>query len=164
MQNAPIEKLGTGIWFMLHFMGKNATTPQLKSAYRENIKKLAIEFPCEKCRPHFSKFVDENPLILFDHILNEKGEDIGYFKWSVLCHNKVNAFLKKYTPSFEEAYIFFYGIGFTECNECKPPNIPVAPEQDIPNSKSETSPINKFLIPINRKIPISKINLISKKG
>ena len=124
MRFAPIEELGKGIWFMLHFNAKHATTPKLKEAYRENVKLLAANFPCAKCQPHFQKFLDEHPLILFDHILNEKGEDIGYFQWSVLCHNKVNKFLNKYIPSFEEAYNFFYlpaGSGGAEaCTQCAP--------------------------------------------
>jgi len=116
MNHRTIEEIGPGIWFMLHFDGKFAVTNKLKDEYENKVQTLANNFPCAKCRPHFITLIKEIPLSLFRAIFNEKEEDIGFFKWSVIVHNNVNRRLGKKEYSFEEAYNFWYPSGSNHSN------------------------------------------------
>jgi len=111
-------KIGPGIWFGIHINAIKAITDPLKEAYIININALCDNFKCKKCQPHFRKFIDTHPLSNYWNIRDNKGNDIGFFKWSWEMHNQVNKFLKKYEPTLEEAYDFFSNSELGACFNC----------------------------------------------
>lgn len=125
--------LGPGIWFTMHIEAIAAITDDLKQAFVRNINYLCDNFKCETCKTHFRKFIDTHPFHLYWKI-NHRGNDIGFFKWTWELHNKVNAFLKKYQPSLDEAYSYYTSNGV--CTDCGDKDIshfsdiiqPVAPK------------------------------------
>lgn len=121
--------IGPGIWFDIHVTAINATTNKLKEAFVIYINNLCENFRCKKCQPHFREFIDNNPLANYWGIYSPTDrKDIGFFKWSWLLHNEVNARLRKYQPTFEEAYRFFANSDMGACFNCpEPEKIPEEP-------------------------------------
>lgn len=111
-------KIGPGIWFDMHTEAVAATTDSLKEAFIININALCDNFKCKKCQPHFRKFIDTHHFRDYWNIFDEKGKDIGFFKWTWELHNQVNRFLKKYEPSLEEAYNYFADTEAGACFNC----------------------------------------------
>lgn len=111
-------KFGPGLWFKIHMDAISTNTDQLKNSYIININTLCDNFKCKHCQTHFRKFIDSHDFKKYWNIYNSKGEDIGFFKWSWELHNNVNRFLKKYEPSFEEAYNFYFNPDIGICTTC----------------------------------------------
>ncbi len=107
--------VGPGIWFTLHTQALAATTDELKRAFVIFVNNLCDNFRCANCKTHFRHFINTHPFQLY-WTLMYKGRDIGLFKWTWELHNKVNAFLHKYQPSFDEALEFFSGSSV--CTDC----------------------------------------------
>lgn len=140
--------IGPGIWFQMHLQAAHATTPQLKAAFRENIKLLIDNFKCTKCQEHFRKFYEKYPLNRYENIRDQEGNDIGYFRWTWELHDQVNAFLKKPRPSLKEAYSYYRDETAGVCTDC---------------GGKEENTIN--LPPIITQVkPITKLKFVSRNG
>src|ERR1700678_3958359 len=114
--------IGPGIWFDIHVTAISAITDKLKEAFVIYINTLCENFRCKKCQPHFRAFIDNNPLVNYWGIYSTTDrKDIGFFKWSWLMHNEVNARLGKYQPTFEEVYHFFANSDMGACFNCPEP-------------------------------------------
>lgn len=111
-------KVGPGIWFKMHIDAIIAVTDTLKDAFIINVNAVCDNFKCKKCQPHFRKFIDTHPFKNYWNITDSKGNDIGFFQWTWEMHNQVNNFLKKYEPTFEEAYAFFSNNEAGACFNC----------------------------------------------
>lgn len=111
-------KIGPGMWAGLHIEAVYATTDALKTAFITNTNAKCDNFRCKKCQPHFRKFIDTYPLTNYWNIRDNKGRDIGFFKWTWELHNQVNKFLGKYQPTFEEAYAFWSNSEAGACFDC----------------------------------------------
>lgn len=122
-------KVGPGVWFKMHIDAIKAVTDVLKEAFIVNINAVCDNFKCLKCQPHFRKFIDTHPLKNYWNIYDRKGRDIGFFKWTWEMHNQVNKFLKKYEPTFDEAYEYFSDSGAGACFSCGDNIIQPLPEQ-----------------------------------
>jgi hypothetical protein len=142
-------KIGPGIWFDLHVEAVHATTDPLKEAFIVNTNAKCDNFKCKKCQPHFRKFIDTHNWKDYWNILDVKGRDIGFFKWTWELHNQVNKFLGKYQPTLEEAYEFFANAEAGACFNCggapagtTGPTGPSAPKppDTIPEQRSRAIP------------------------
>lgn len=140
-------KIGPGMWADMHVEGVYATTDALKEAFVINTNAKCDNFKCKKCQPHFRKFIDTHPFKQYWNIKDEKGRDIGFFKWTWECHNAVNKWLNKYQPTLEEAYDFWSNTEAGACFNCgsQPvtqsslPPLPTLPDLPITSSTSSTS-------------------------
>lgn len=112
------SKIGPGIWFKIHIDGVKAITDELKNAFIHNINALCDNFKCKNCQDHFRKFIDNIPLINYWNIKDDKGSDIGFFKWTWELHNQVNKFLGKYEPTLEEAHKYYSSADTGVCFDC----------------------------------------------
>ena len=110
--------VGTGIWFSLHIDAVHAVTDESKEHFIVKVNNICDNFKCKKCQPHFRKFIDTYPLTNYWNIIDEQGNDIGFFKWTWELHNQVNKFLKKYQPTLQEAYNYFSDKNAGVCFNC----------------------------------------------
>lgn len=127
-------KVGPGMWFSIHTDAVAAVTDALKAAFIVNINAKCDNFKCKKCQPHFRKFIDTHDFSNYWNIRDNKGRDIGFFKWTWELHNDVNGRLGKYRPTLEEAYDFYTNPEAGACFNCgssvkQPPIVTVIPEQ-----------------------------------
>lgn len=90
------QNVGPGVWFILHCISFCADENKFNvDKYTlfglvEHIKKY---FPCEECKRHFSKMINDNPL----------RKDRDFFQKVFFWHKTVNCRLKKDTPTHELA-------------------------------------------------------------
>lgn len=115
------EIIGPGMWFKIHTNAVHAITPVLKSAFAVNINKLCDSFRCKVCQPHFRLFIDTHPFINYNNMFDDRGRDIGYFKWTWELHNSVNNRLDKPCPTLEEAYNYYLDATAGTCETCGRP-------------------------------------------
>lgn len=112
--------IGPGIWIHIHIKAKNATTPEKKEEFMNDMYMYYNEFPCLNCRKHIREYMDEHPFSPFIELKNNKGREIGMFKWSWMFHNAVNIRLYKPYLNWENACIM-YNIDEDEiipCTDC----------------------------------------------
>ena len=134
-------KIGPGVWFKIHTDAVAATTDELKRAFVLNINFLCDMFKCKKCQGHFREFIDSHPLRNYWDF-KYKGKDAGFFKWSWEFHNHANQFLKKYQPTFDEAYSFFSDADSGVCTDCGGEILIKQPsEKDTKPTKQNIPPI-----------------------
>jgi hypothetical protein len=115
-------KIGPGIWFSIHIEAVHATDDNSKNKFITNINNLCDNFKCQKCKPHFRKFIDTHPLTNYWNIKDNHGNDIGFFKWSWELHNQVNKFLNKPQPSLSDAYSYYSSSSVGICFDCHTTN------------------------------------------
>lgn len=111
-------RVGPGIWFKMHIDAVEATTDKLKIVFEININALCDNFKCKKCQKHFRKFLNKHPLKYYWNIKDDKGRDIGFFKWTWEFHNAVNRYLGKYQPTLREAYEIYSTPDIGACFNC----------------------------------------------
>ena len=109
--------IGVGIWILLHIKSKHATTLQTKNEFIDLMYLLSVEFPCGKCRGHIQEYLRDHPFEPFMNMLNEKGEDVGMFKWTWMFHNTVNNRIHK--PHMEWVTAWgMYNSDIEPCTDC----------------------------------------------
>jgi hypothetical protein len=113
-----IEVLGPGWWMKIHRDAVRATTEERKRCFEYNMVEDCDTFPCAKCKTHLRTFIDNHPLKNYWYIKDNKGHDIGFFKWTWELHNQVNQRLKKYQPTLEEAYGYYTESAVNACFNC----------------------------------------------
>ena len=106
------DKYGPGIWFMLHLMSSQATTPELKDSFIKNVTVLGEHFPCNDCKHHFAAYIAEHPVK--DYV----NKDRGLFLWTWEFHESVNKRLNKQSVSFDEAWSKFSSTSPICTDEC----------------------------------------------
>jgi len=102
----------------MHRDACRATTEERKRSFMHNIEEDCNTFPCARCKIHFRNFLDNYPLKQYWLIKDDKGRDIGFFKWTWELHNQVNRRLRKYEPKFEEAYNYYTQEPISACFNC----------------------------------------------
>lgn len=110
-------KLYGAVWTIIHIMARRAVTEEQKKEFMNFMYMLSVEFPCGNCRTHIQAYLHEHSFDPFMNMLNEKGEDIGLFKWSWIFHNTVNARLHKPIMDWETAW-HMYDTGHEICTNC----------------------------------------------
>ena len=143
-------KIGPGMWFDIHIDGVTAITDALKQAFTININAKCDNFKCKKCQPHFREFINTHDFKNYWNIRDNKGRDIGFFKWTWELHNEVNARLGKYRPTLEEAYEFYTNPEVGACFNCgksapvkpiiSPINQAQASSSEMPEQRSRAIP------------------------
>ena len=116
------------IWFTIHILAKHADTPERKSQFIDYMHLLSVEFPCGKCRTHIQEYLRDHPFEPFMNMINEKGEDVGMFKWSWMFHNTVNLRLHKPFVDWDTAWEMF-DTGREVCTNCS---------GSLPNSRNNS--------------------------
>ena len=85
-------------WFFLHIISFNYPenpTQEDKEYYRTFFVNLKNVLPCNECKIHYSKLIEEFPI---EPHLDSKKE---LFKYVYILHKKVNKRLKKRNESFK---------------------------------------------------------------
>lgn len=90
--------VGPGIWYSIHVLAANAKTQKEKEFTVKQIRIIQDNFPCQECKIHFGKYLENHPPE--DSI---KGSPESLFLWTVNFHNAVNFRLGKPQISYEEA-------------------------------------------------------------
>lgn len=90
------------LWSIIHKQALRATDRKKKEAFECFINNLALDFPCEKCKPHFQELLKDIPMNRFEGT-KYNGVDISYFYWTFHLHNMVNLRLNKEMMLLEEA-------------------------------------------------------------
>lgn len=85
-----------GIWFCIHLFAINCDSQEMKNSFINFINILIDNFKCNECKKHFKEYLSKYPL-----------DESNLFKWSWEFHNKVNKFLEKKCPTYDEAYEYF---------------------------------------------------------
>lgn len=110
MEENKIEKLGPGIWFLIHM---ESLFCQDKYKFIDFIYRLAENFPCARCKVHFKEYLLENPPE--DYM---RFED-GLFIWSWKFHNSVNKRLRKPLIDYNTALkMYLDSKEHDNCNFC----------------------------------------------
>ena len=113
--------IGPGIWFEMHTEAVQCKNDQRKRAFVTRINNLCDKFRCIKCKLHFKKFINSHPFENYWFVYNNKGEDIGFYKWTWECHNNVNRFLGKPQVDLEESYEYYMsqsaGVCIGDCGK-----------------------------------------------
>ena len=110
--------IGPGIWFEMHTEAVQCKNDQRKRAFVTRINNLCDKFRCIKCKLHFKKFINSHPFENYWFVYNNKGEDIGFYKWTWECHNNVNRFLGKPQVDLEESYEYYMSQSAGVCIDC----------------------------------------------
>lgn len=116
MNSFDIKIEGRGIWYVIHTLALHANTNPLKESYILTINTLADHFGCETCKPHFKKFIVDNPFKKYWHI-KYNNEDLGFFKWSWELHNFVNKRLNKPILNFEDVLFNYKNMVCHDCHD-----------------------------------------------
>lgn len=157
-------KVGPGMWFKMHVNAVKAITDELKEAFIININADCDNFKCKKCQGHFRKFIDTHSFKNYWRIIDEKGRDVGFFKWTWELHNLVNKFLNKYQPNFQEAYEFYSDREIGACFNCGSDNKIVTVNKNI-DAETRTlviPPILTSYIESKDKTSLQPFHLITK--
>ena len=96
-------RIGPGIWFNIHMKAKKATDEKGKKEFIDDMYMYYDEFPCGNCREHIQEYMNTHSFEPFMNMKNDKGREIGMFKWAWMFHNAVNTRLKKPYVEWETA-------------------------------------------------------------
>lgn len=111
---------GPGKWHDIHTIAKDAITDDKKKNFLYFMGYVRDNLPCLECRGHCGNYMKTNPLEPFFNVYDDKGNDIGLFKWSWQFHNAVNQRLKKPIMTWNEAMDLYYnedGVCTSSCDE-----------------------------------------------
>jgi hypothetical protein len=155
---ADIQRIGPGIWYVIHLQGARAITPELQNSFILNINDLANNFKCQKCKGHFLKYIEKFPLQQWTQPLPNGIP--GLFAWTVNLHNEVNRFLKKPIMTVEDAYKIYIDDDLGACFNCGSEPTPLlAPADAKPNDVSIRPPPKPIMVPnTNRPMPFKLIS------
>jgi hypothetical protein len=159
---ADIQRIGPGIWYVIHLQAARATTPELQNAFISNTIALANNFKCQKCKVHFLKYIEKFPLQQWTQPLPNTIP--GLFAWTVNFHNEVNRFLKKPIMAIEDAYKIYTDDELGACFNCgseTPSNTPLlvhGPAQVQPTDVSVRPQPKPIMVPTNRPMPFKLIS------
>lgn len=100
----------SGIWFYLHMRGIWANqNRETRERFAEELDYISKNFPCEKCTPHFQKYLKDNP-VRNAHNVNEYLREF---------HNSVNRRLGKPEMSTQMYYYMYNQRGYKRsCISC----------------------------------------------
>lgn len=121
-----------GVWMIFHIQAKEAQTDKTKRAFQHLIENFLKYFKCSHCVGHAQEFYKSHPLSDYWDMKDVNGVDIGMFYWTWLFHNSVNRRLKKYTPSFEEAYQY-WNSDTPVCTSCAVPDHQPPSHHQVPD-------------------------------
>lgn len=107
-------KDGSIIWSFLHLMAANATTDRKRELYVQWLNNLKETFPCEICRVHLIKNLEELPIEPY----SKTNVSCFYHSWKL--HDTVNGQLHKSQNrclTYEEAFEKYFGKPVAEGTE-----------------------------------------------
>jgi hypothetical protein len=113
---ADIQRIGPGIWYVMHLQASRTTTPESQNSFILNTISLANNFKCQKCKGHFLKYIEKFPLQQWTQPLPNGIP--GLFAWTVNLHNEVNRFLKKPLMTIDDAYKIYTDDELGACFNC----------------------------------------------
>jgi hypothetical protein len=96
--------IGPGTWFTIHTMAMACGDIEACTYFIQFVKVIIDSFPCNQCRLHALKFLQENPPEEYIDEFNDLGEQIGMFKWTWVFHNNANKLTGKPLLSYSEAW------------------------------------------------------------
>lgn len=141
---------GPGVWYSLHLLAaKKGNTPEGIQAVLLFIESLTEQLFCEKCRQHFSDFVNNNS----PQEWVESGKDI--FDWTWKAHNNANRLTGKKQFSLTKAKTMF-GLTPGVQRSCSSCNV----QED---SSIFSSDIQIIDIPKESKTKTNSIKIISRR-
>jgi len=148
------------MWILLHLKAKNASTLEAKNSCIDDIHLLSVEFPCGNCRNHIQEYLKSHPFDKYMNLKNEKGEDVGMFKWFWEFHNAVNVRIGKPFVSWDNAWQM-YDTGNQVCTNCSVENGTAA--NSFEDSFEEKGKKKELPKSIHTTKPGVAANLVDKK-
>jgi len=111
--------IGPGVWYVIHLRAKEATNDRAIDEFMKFIYMLAGNFVCKKCRKHMTDYIVSHPMEDLKNLKNEKGVNIGMFKWAWLFHNAVNTRIHKPIVDWNTAWEMYDNpeVCDTKCDE-----------------------------------------------
>jgi Erv1 / Alr family len=109
--------IGSGAWYIITLKAKHAITDEAKNEFIDFMYMLSVEFICGNCRNHIQAYLRDHPFEPYMNLKNDKGEDVGMFKWVWTFHNAVNIRLAKPYVDWETAW-GMYDTGAEVCTNC----------------------------------------------
>jgi hypothetical protein len=109
----PLED-GATLWRTIHLMSSNANTPRKRELYVNWLNSLKESFPCEKCRLHLIKNLEEpteDGSVGPGPVEPYSNSNVSLFRHSWKLHDTVNRQLKKPKEqclTFEQAFEIYF--------------------------------------------------------
>lgn len=94
---------GPPMWRRIHSTARAAIIPSKKADFPRFLRDTINSIPCPNCHKHAKQYVSEHPLDSYMNMVDEKGNEIGLFKYTWEFHNAVNVRLRKAFMSWENA-------------------------------------------------------------
>ena len=88
-----MDKIGPILWNQIHTYASQCSSPDDKRRCIEYLHYLQSNFPCDRCKPHFGKYL----------LQNRPTSECDLFFWTVDFHNAVNRRLGKPTMDIVDA-------------------------------------------------------------
>lgn len=107
---------GPGEWFTLHTLGAYSDTFERKIFFCDFVNYFVRNILCEKCRGHATTYVETHPITdaKYWNYVDNRGRQLGMFRWTFDFHNTVNQRLNKKIFSWEDAIAIFVEKNFLE--------------------------------------------------
>jgi len=125
------EYIGPGVWWSLHTLAADATTPEKRAFLMNYIEIIKTKFTCDKCRNHFILFCNTNDISMIK--TNE-----GLFKWTYDCHENANIYAGNKRVDYNTVHKSYYTSDFCsmDCGKSKETITILNPQPTIisPNS------------------------------
>lgn len=142
------ETIGPGMWLSIHFKAKHATTEEGKKEFIDYMYMLSEEFPCGKCRTHIQEYLREHPFEPYMNMRDEKGNDLGMFKYAWQFHNTVNLRLHKPFVNWQTAISMFNNDG-KPCDACTVKEGGTVGEKVLKNFNEKNKIVNGYFMKRN---------------
>ena len=91
--------IGPGIWHCIRAMAIKAVSSRRKGEFARFANLICDTFPCDTCKSHFRKFINDNPI-------EERFSDENLLSWYHDLLNSVNRRLGKREYTYEETLYF----------------------------------------------------------
>ena len=102
---------GPVMWFNIHRVAKEAITKELIEEFINYITVTVNKLPCETCKIHAMKYVEQNHPDMYSKLKDNQGEYNGMFKWTWIFHNAVNSRLNKTIIDYKTAFNMYEDSG-----------------------------------------------------
>ena len=99
------KEFGCGVWFSIHILAKNCKQDSDEDNFISFMNIISQSIPCKKCREHCVRYMETHKMENYKGLIDNFGNRIGLFKWSVSLHNSVNLRLGKPVVSTADAYM-----------------------------------------------------------
>jgi hypothetical protein len=140
--------IGPGVWYIIHLRAKEATNEKAIDEFMKFMYMLAGNFVCKKCRKHMTDYIVSHPMEDLKNLKNEKGVNIGMFKWAWLFHNAVNTRIHKPIVDWDTAWEMYDNpeVCDTKCDEGEKYETEENTPENTKPENTKTGDIKTFIV------------------